>query len=78
MKTYKHLFEQLCGFDNLWAALLAAALAEEAIPGEQDAYGQRYVVDFLMHGPRGQALVRSSWIVRAGEDIPRLTSCFVR
>jgi hypothetical protein len=63
--------------EMLRAALLAAALAEEAIPGEQDAYGQRYVIDFLMRGPRGQAIVRSSWIVRAGEDVPRLTSCYV-
>lgn len=64
--------------DVLRAALLAAVQIEETLPGEQDAYGARYVVDFLMRGPPGQAIVRSSWIVRAGEDLPRLTSCYVR
>jgi hypothetical protein len=64
--------------DVLRAALLAAVRTEEALPGEQDAYGQRYVVDFLMRGPHGQAIVRSSWIVRAGDDMPGLTSCYVR
>ena len=38
-------------------------------------YGQRYVLVFEMIGLRGSAKVRSLWIVRTGEDIPRLTSC---
>ncbi|MFI0608516.1 MAG: DUF6883 domain-containing protein [Anaerolineae bacterium] len=40
-------------------------------------YGQRYVLVFEMVGLRGSAIVRSLWIVRTGEDIPRLTSCYV-
>jgi hypothetical protein len=30
-----------------------------------------------MTTPVGRALVPSSWIVRDGEDFPRLTSCYV-
>ena len=59
-------------------ALLRAALAGDAILTSQDAFGQRYVIDFQMQGPRGTAIVRSAWIVRTGEHIPRLTSCYVR
>jgi hypothetical protein len=63
--------------EELAASLLAAADTEEATATDQDEYGQRYVVDFSLMGPGGQAQVRSSWIVRTGEDFPRLTSCYV-
>ncbi len=59
-------------------ALLQAARTEEAIPTDQDEFGQRYVIDFQMQGPQGTAIVRSAWIIRTGEQFPRLTSCYVR
>ncbi|MDP9374189.1 MAG: hypothetical protein M3Q65_17390 [Chloroflexota bacterium] len=62
---------------DLHSALLAAVRANDATPTEQDQYGQRYVVDFAMSGAAGQAVIQSSWIVRQGEDFPRLTSCYV-
>lgn len=62
---------------DLRNALVEAARAEEATATDQDEYGQRYTVDFTMNGPAGTARIRSSWIVRAGEDFPRLTSCYV-
>jgi hypothetical protein len=62
---------------ELQAALLQAAKAEDATATDGDEYGQRYVVDFTMKGPVGEARVRSSWIVSTGEDFPRLTSCYV-
>jgi hypothetical protein len=58
-------------------ALLEAARTHDATAAERDSYGQRYVLDFTMSGPAGQARVRSSWIVRRAEDFPRLTSCYV-
>ncbi len=63
--------------DLLRAELLAAAVSSGAMAAEGDAFGQRYVLDFPMKGPLGEAMVRSSWIVRSGEDLPRLTSCYV-
>ena len=63
--------------EPLRKALLAAARDGEAIKGEEDGYGQRFVVDFRMNGPKGSVTIRSAWIVRKGEDFPRLTSCFV-
>jgi hypothetical protein len=58
-------------------ALLEAARSEEATPSDADEFGLRYVVDFTMKGPAGEAGVRSTWIIRVGEDFPRLTSCYV-
>jgi hypothetical protein len=62
---------------DLRKALLAAAINNDAAPAEHDEYGRRYVIDFMAGGPSGQAMVRSSWIIRNGEDFPRLTSCYV-
>ena len=63
--------------DDLRAALVRAASTGNAVPAVRDHHGERYVIDFEMKGPKGRAIVRSSWIVRRGEDTPRLTSCFV-
>jgi hypothetical protein len=63
--------------DDLCAALLAAARTGDATPGDRDEYGERYVLDFFITGPAGQAQVRSAWIIRIGEDFPRLSSCYV-
>lgn len=63
--------------EELCEALLTAARTEEAILGDQDEYGQRFLVDFTMRSAGGLAQVRSSWIVRAEEDYPRLITCYV-
>jgi len=58
-------------------ALLLAARSSEAERGGPSPYGQRYTVDFDLVRPVRRVRVRSTWIVRVGEDLPRLTSCFV-
>jgi hypothetical protein len=63
--------------DYLREALLTAVRERDAEPAEADEYGKRYVIDFMAGGPAGRAAVRSLWIIRRGEDAPRLTSCFV-
>lgn len=64
--------------DMLRAALLDAALSSDgAVPGEKDRFGQRYVIDFEIVGVDRRATVRSCWIVRSGEDFPRLMTCYV-
>lgn len=50
---------------------------EEAELGEQDEYGQRYVVDVRIRHSGNEAVVRTAWMVRSGETTPRLTSCYV-
>ena len=63
--------------EELRQALLTAAISSEAIPLEEDEYGQRYVLDFEMSTETESATVRNGWIVRRGEDFPRFTSCWV-
>ena len=63
--------------DELRGALLDAAQMLDALVGEQDEYGQRYTLDFIMVGTSGHAAIRSGWIVLAGEDFARLTTCYV-
>jgi hypothetical protein len=63
--------------DVLEEALLNAAADEEAVIGELDRHGQRYVIDFEMTTDVGTAMVRSAWMIRANEEEPRLVTCHV-
>src|SRR5579872_1398934 len=48
--------------------LLRAVAVQDAVAGEADEFGRRYILDFVMTGPVGTAVVRSVWIVLAWED----------
>jgi hypothetical protein len=63
--------------NDLRDAILSAVVTEEAVLDQLDKYGQRYIVDFSMKRTGNEAMVRSAWIIRTGEDVPRLTSCYV-
>ena len=63
--------------DLLRGWLLQAAAAEEAVAERVDEFGERFRIDFEASTASGQATVRSAWIIRSGEDIPRLTTCYV-
>lgn len=77
-----HLFESLLGINRQNADLLLDAIGEaavngDAVLGQADQYGQRYAIDFAVTGPAGQATIRTAWIVRHGEDFPRLVTCYI-
>jgi hypothetical protein len=58
-------------------ALLAVAREGEAEPGEATVFGQKYAVRGMVQGPAGRtAAVLTAWIIRRGEDAPRLTSAY--
>jgi hypothetical protein len=63
--------------EELRAAILEAVLSGEARTDQEDAYGQRLILDFVMSTSTGEATIRTSWIIRKDEDYPRLTSCYV-
>ena len=54
--------------EELRIALLAAASDRDARLGIANLYGQRYIVDFDLVRPARTVRVRSTWIVRIGED----------
>lgn len=57
--------------------LLGVARSSEAYPTAETPYGQRYIIDFDLTRQGRKARIRSTWIVRTGEELPRLTSCYV-
>jgi hypothetical protein len=57
--------------------LLRAARSSEAQPAAGTPHGQRYIIDFDLTRQGRRVRIRSTWIVRTGEELPRLTSCYV-
>jgi len=57
--------------------LLWKVKSEDSTPELVDEYGTSYIVDFAYTRGSREATLRSTWIIKAGEGIPRLTSCFV-
>ncbi|MEP1006533.1 hypothetical protein NC993_03150 [Leptolyngbya sp. NM1-A1] len=63
---------------ELLKALIEVAIRQyEAIPGQTDEYGRRYVVDFPLRRNQNTATVRTTWIIRPTESFPRLVSCYI-
>lgn len=64
--------------ETLRNMLFAAAIqSDAAVVSGVDEYGSRYVLDVEIVWGSRHALIRSAWIVKSGEDFPRLTSCYV-
>lgn len=61
----------------LKAALQQAASTADAVPGVADEYGSRYIIDFEFKHRGRTASIRSCWIIRSEETVPRLITCFV-
>jgi hypothetical protein len=59
------------------AVLAAAAESDEAREMGDDGFGMKYELPFRLRTASGSALVKSGWIIRKGEDFPRLTSCYI-
>lgn len=81
-KHKARLFRTLLGLTlddapRLIAALRKAAARGEAVRGAVDRFGQRWLIDFETTGPAGAVVVRSAWIVRTGEVLPRLVTCYI-
>lgn len=63
--------------EELRMALRQALRTEEALATKRNAHGQKYQIDFKVTRIDRSAIVRSAWIVRNGEDFPRLVTCYV-
>ena len=67
--------------ERLREMIMEAILISEARAEQATAYGQRFVVDFYVTGfdrlVTTTKTMRSAWIIRNGEDFPRLTSCYI-
>jgi hypothetical protein len=65
--------------DAAWLrhALLAAITSGEAIELSADEFGHRWRVDVPMARQERRAVIRTLWLIRTGEDIPRFVTCWV-
>jgi hypothetical protein len=76
------VFASALGLSNQDAPFLreqlkGAARSGEATRTEDSEFGAHYRVDFeVLHGG-SRAVVRSCWIIRKDDLVPRLTSCWV-
>lgn len=50
---------------------------QPAALGKADEFGQRCQVDLPLATDMGAAVVRTAWIIRTGEEVPRLVTCYV-
>lgn len=63
--------------DELKNRILQEILFNPAREGKEDKYGKRYSVEFSWTRMGRTATVITSWIIRTGENVPRLTSCYI-
>jgi hypothetical protein len=64
--------------DKLREILLSAVILNNEISMTgTDKYGCRYSLDVVVNWGSREALVRSAWIIKTGEEFPRLVSCYV-
>ena len=63
--------------EQLLQALRDAATENDAVVGKLDEYGQRYSIDFDYTGSAATAVIRSAWIIRPNETVPRLVTCYI-
>jgi len=61
----------------LESAIKENILVSDAIFVKKSKYGELFYVDFLMSYLTKSANIRTSWIIKTGEDFPRMTSCYI-
>lgn len=61
----------------LWRTLLSIAHEGEAVPGAETPFGRKYEIHATIIGPSGKpARVVTVWMIRDGEDFPRLVTAY--
>jgi uncharacterized protein DUF6883 len=76
------VFRQALGIerrDSEWLrqALLTGADTSEAAEVAGDTFGARWLVDVPVTRQNRRAVIRTVWIVRSGEQMPRFVTCWV-
>ena len=66
--------------DSIWLgqALLEGVRENDATEIATDRFGTQWRVDVPITRHGQHAVVRTVWIVRTGEDVPRFVTCWVR
>jgi hypothetical protein len=69
----------LSAFDAEWLkqAILEGIQSQPAEKHETDSFGSRWRVDLPLTRQGKSVVVRTGWIIKTGEQIPRLITCWV-
>ena len=62
----------------LYEKLLEAAFELDAMEISTDSFGTRYYIDCRIIHNNKSAEVRSIWIIKSKEKIPRLITCYIK
>ena len=81
-RHHAELFRRLLGITRdhyliLRNALLEGASNQEVQPGQESRYGQKYEMRIPFGGPQGTKVILAVWLIEAGDDRPRLVTCYV-
>lgn len=82
-KHKARVFKASLGLTSAHSASLRSSLlegvrsSENAKRSDVDEFGQRFMLDLVLEGPKARGTVRTAWIIRVNEDFPRLVSCYV-
>lgn len=81
-RHHARLFRRLLGIGREdWATLrdvlLHHAEHSEVQPGQRSPHGTKYELRFTMTGKSGTHTILSVWMIRHGEDFPRLVTAYV-
>lgn len=76
------LFKRILDIDPnnyqvLYDKIKTAAIKNEAIFIEKDEFGDRYQIDFEFQKDQNVIIIRSLWIIKKNEEIPRFCTCYV-
>ena len=82
-KHKARVFESVFGFrqsdsSRLLDLIAVGIVTAESDVGERDDFGARFTTDIEIRVGGCVAVVRTAWIVRTGEDFPRLTTCYLK
>lgn len=77
----KARFFRSLGFEQShWTVLRDALVAHlrtgDKAPQASNAFGQKYVVRGILHGPLASAETASVWIILHGESVPRFVTAY--
>lgn len=77
------VFNSVLGFTRkdalvLKKYLLDAAFNQDAIEIFSDSFGKRYYIDFQINHENKSAIIRSIWILKSKEKVPKLITCYIK
>lgn len=77
------VFKLALGIERANSVLLKEAILKgladsTCFAREKDEYGARFTVVMKINNFEKEAEVTTGWIIRSGEDFPRLTSCYIK